>query len=248
MDYRDYQAGAGQDYFWFKAKRKLVEVLLRKLDGGGRLRILNVGAGVGDDVPMIAQFGEVSVLDSDAGSLELISSRLVADKKLGDVCRLEYADGSFDVVLALDVLEHVENDRLALSEIHRVLKRGGMFIFTVPAIAGLFSAHDRALSHFRRYDKVALEHLLKDFSRVEIGYWVFSLFLPVAAVRLLRRNSAGAGVDHVRLPRPVNAALYALLSAENWLIRRGVSLPVGTSLYGMYRKPIEQLTGAGLPN
>ena len=133
MDIRDYQAGATGEFFWFKAKEQLIEVLLNKLNCEKRLKVLNVGAGTGDDLSVIKRFGEIHAVDIDPKALELIPKKLVVEKKACDICSMPYPDCFFDLVVAFDVLEHIETDTEAVNEIGRVLKPNGFFIFTVPA-------------------------------------------------------------------------------------------------------------------
>lgn len=236
MDYRDYQVGATKDFFWFKAKVQLINVLLDKLKSKKRLKILNLGAGTGDDLPVISQFGEIYVIDIDPDALELIPQKFIFDKKLCDASHIFYPDNFFDLIVAFDVLEHIEDDVLVIKEIYRVLKPEGVFIFTVPAFNFLYSFHDRALSHFRRYNKRALKNRLLNFKCIKLGYWVFSLFLPVALQRILKRRGSESKVHFMKLPRPINNIFYFLLRIENWLIKHNVPLPVGTTIYGIYQK------------
>ncbi|MBI4778528.1 class I SAM-dependent methyltransferase [Candidatus Desantisbacteria bacterium] len=237
MDYRDYQLGATKDFFWHKAKNQLIEMLLNKLKSGRKLKILNLGAGTGEDLPVISKFGEVYVIDVDSNALNLIPEHFVLEKKVCDACHISYPDDFFDSVVAFDVLEHIEDDRLAVNEIYRVLKLDGFFIFTVPAFNFLYSSHDRALKHFRRYDKRTIKNLLLNLKCIESGYWVFSLFLPVAIQRIMnRKETDNPKIHFMRLPIFVNNILCSLLKIENWLIKHHIPLPVGTSIYGIYQK------------
>jgi len=236
MDYRDVEIGATKDYFWFEAKVGLIDLLFRKLEGQETLKILNVGAGTGNDIAVLNRFGQVYVVDIDERVLDLIPNELVAEKKVCDVCAMPYPDGFFDRVAAFDLLEHIENDHKAIQEIHRVLRKDGALIFTVPAFPFLYSAHDKALHHFRRYNVKMLEARLRQFKRFKIGYWVFSLFLPIAAFRLMKRNDPIPKVSIFPIPRIVDRIFFSLLKIENWLIAHHFHLPFGVTLYGIFQK------------
>jgi ubiquinone/menaquinone biosynthesis C-methylase UbiE len=121
--------------------------MLRKWSpAGGELRILNIGAGAGDDLPVIGSFGKVTVIDVDEKALDMIPEGACEEKMPGDACALPFEDNTFDLAVAFDVLEHIEDDVKAVAELNRVLKTGGRFIFSVPANQSLFSSHDRALA------------------------------------------------------------------------------------------------------
>ena len=89
----------------------------------------------------------------------------------------------------------------------------------------------------RRYDRQALKGHLSGFELTEMGYWVCSLFLPIAAFRLMKRNDPTPKVGIFHIPRVVDRFFFYLLKAENWLIEKGVHLPFGVTLYGICRKP-----------
>jgi len=236
MDYKDYQAGATKDFFWHKARIQLIDILLNKLGNKERRKILNLGAGMGDDLSVVSQFGDVYVIDIDSKALELIPQKFIFEKKICDACHMTYPDSFFDSVIAFDVLEHIEDDGLVIKEVYRVLKSKGFFVFTVPAFNFLYSSHDRALNHFRRYDKSTIKNLLSSFKCIELGFWVFSLFLPVALQRILKRKESNPKVHFMKLPSFINEIFYHLLRIENYLIKHGVPLPVGTTIYGIYQK------------
>ncbi|MBU1092078.1 class I SAM-dependent methyltransferase, partial [Patescibacteria group bacterium] len=114
------------------------------------IRILDVGCGTGENFYWLSKFGEVTGADTSELAVEL------ADQKgkavLGRTEDLPFEDGTFDLVTAFDVLEHVTDDAKVLQEWKRVLHSGGRLFLSVPAYQGLFGPHDRALGHLRRYN------------------------------------------------------------------------------------------------
>jgi SAM-dependent methyltransferase len=238
VDYGDYKAGASSDFFWFRGKRGLIRVLLEKVSFGGPFRILNAGAGTGDDISVISEFGEVFVVDTSAEALEMVPDELVAEKRVSDVTALSYADNSFDLALAFDLFEHVEDDARAVAELLRVLRPGGHLLFTVPAFNFMMSRHDRRLGHFRRYDMRALDVLLKDLVWRERGYWMTLLFPLLLASRLMD-GIREPKREFPQIPGFINSLFSGILAFENGLIRAGLPLPVGSTIYGICIKPLE---------
>ncbi len=236
MDYTDRVAGQSNNFFWFKGKIKMIEVLFGEVKKNKQLEILNVGAGTGDDLPALNKYGRVCVVDINKDALDLIPADLCAEKMVGDVCKLPYKDNTFDIVTAFDVVEHIDDDVMAVSEIHRVLKPGGKFLFSVPAFQFLFSSHDRALHHKRRYTKKNFKRLLNIFSGVRIYYWNFVSFFPALILRGLKKNSP-AKVDSPSIPKVINSILYTFIVIDNILISVGLSPIIGLSLVGSANKP-----------
>ncbi|MBX9830396.1 class I SAM-dependent methyltransferase [Candidatus Babeliales bacterium] len=234
MDYRDYQAGASHEHFWFKAKPQFIRTLLEKIPQKLSQTILDIGAGTGEDVATLARFGNIYAVDIDQQALDMIPDSLVVEKKQADACALPYENATFDVVVAFDVLEHVEHDQKMVDEIFRVLKPGGYFVFTVPAYNMLFSAHDRELLHFRRYTKSSVHKLFRKFTKLDAGYWFFLLFAPAALKRLMSKNNPTSGM--AMLPPLLNSLCFSLLRFENWLLSKGLHFPCGLSVYGIYQK------------
>lgn len=255
MDYKDYAAGASDQGFWFQGKlgliKKLFDVYVPINTSKEKVRILNVGVGTGSDIKLVGDYGNVYAVDISKEALALVPDELVAQKSCADICDLPYDNDFFDIVVAFDVLEHIKDDARAAEQIHRVLKPGGLFISTVPAFNTLFSAHDVQLHHFRRYNKKSYGDLLKSFSQRTMGYWLFSGFVPAAALRLCTRkqtsNKKGPGAwlsslnSHIIsrkniVSRCFNSFCYSFLSCENWLISKGVKFPFGLTLYGVHQK------------
>lgn len=231
MDYKDLEAGQTNEHFWFKAKKELIDTLMKKTVGDKKqLRILSIGVGTGDDLDVLSKYGQNYITDVDEISLSVIDPKLYLEKKVSDACNLPYEDNFFDVVISCDVFEHIDNHTKAASEVHRVLKTDGVLVFTVPAFQFLFSSHDVALQHFRRYNKTKIKNLLSAFE-TNIFFWNSLLFIPMAITRILNKNSKPK-VDQGNVPSWLNTIFYHLLKFDNFLIKHNLSMPVGLSLVG----------------
>lgn len=140
---------------------------------------------------------------------------------------LPFPDGSFDAVCLFDVLEHLEDDRAALAEVRRVLKPGGLLFISVPLHPGLWSAHDVACGHFRRYRPDDLETLAVScgFGIVEKRHFV-SLSLPLAWVARKLGYSGTGG-----LPSLLDRIVEAML-----LLDYQFRLPFGLSILAIFAK------------
>jgi len=221
-------------HWWFRGTRRIVvRLLTRFAPRGGRL--LDVGCGTGYTLSLVS--GDYRCVGLDASPDAALAARAKAGAPVtrGDACALPFPDGSFDVVTALDVLEHLDDDARAMSEIHRVLAPGGVAVLSVPAHQWLFSPHDRALGHVRRYSRKSFLNLMQH-SGLEprrISFSNSALALPILAYRGVRRllpaEEERPKSDLWLPPRPVNATLEGLLKMEAALIPR-MPLPFGISL------------------
>lgn len=236
MDYRDYLAGQPMTHCWLRGKKELIAVLLDKIaiDSKRKLRILNVGAGSGYDLETLGKYGDVYVIDINKKVLKLIPENLFFEKKFGDACKIPYKSNFFDIVVSFDVIEHIEDDVKATSEIYRVLKKNGYFVFSVPAFQPLFSSHDRVLGHKRRYSKKSIASLLSGFRSLKLNYWNVIFFPPLAILRILKKNSGKA--DYTKFPKWLHSFFYAGFAIENKLIKHGMPMPAGLSLVGYCKK------------
>ena len=147
---------------------------------------------------------------------------------------LPFADASFDLILATDVLEHLEDDRRVMRELRRVAAPGARLLATVPAYQWLWSQHDQAHHHFRRYTLRGLRDRLgaEGWEAVQWSYFNTVLLPPIAAVRTLarRRPPADGRPDLKLTPPTLNRMLLAPMKAEAAIIRRGARLPAGVSI------------------
>jgi len=206
-------------------------------------RVLDIGCGGGATLVMLSQAGRAIGLDRAEEALRLSRSRGRFPLVCGTAERLPFADDSFDAVTALDVLEHIPDERAAVAEIARVCARGGLVIITVPAYQSLWSEHDEALDHIRRYRAGAVRKLLRDadLGTLRLSYCITALLPPIFAFRRAQRLLGRAdGTRPKTALRPLrewpNRLLIGLLALEtSWLLR--LPLPFGVSVVAVARKP-----------
>lgn len=234
-------------YWWFVARRDLVRDWLADDARTKRLKpgdwnIFDIGCGTGANGLMLEEFGRVHGTDMSQEALTL--SRERGHSRLAR-CRIEnlcFADDTFDAITALDMLEHVDDDLGGMKELYRVCKPGGTLLVTVPAYGFLWSEHDEALHHRRRYTASELRNKLSvsGFDVERISYFISFLFFPVLAMRFwqnLFKRSVSPKTDLVLLPAFINQCLIWLLAFERWMTRF-INFPVGVSIICTARKPV----------
>ncbi|MCF8428613.1 MAG: class I SAM-dependent methyltransferase [Bacteroidia bacterium] len=232
--------------WWFTARLEIlknqIEVLFPKRND---LNILNIGVATGATSQMLEKFGNVKSIEYDEVCFNFVKDNLKIDIEKGTILDLQFAENSFDLVCAFDVVEHVENDQLAVKEMIRVCKSNGIVFVTVPAFMDLWSKHDEINYHFKRYIKKTLLPLfnLKSGSIAYHSYFNTILFIPIYLVRwisnkfpnLFKRD--GSGSDHSMFELGfLNKVLYTIFYAENFLLKRLVKLPFGVSLMLIFKK------------
>ncbi len=235
-------------YWWHRARQAIVRGVLNRYVSGTGNRILDVGCGAGATSLVLNDFGEV--FGVDAG---VLATRAARDRGLQvanmDATRLAVRDGAFDLVVALDVIEHLDNDFEAARELLRALRPGGTLLVTVPAYQSLWSSHDVALGHRRRYRRRALRRLFAaaGFESTTCSYVMSAALPPAALVRLaerlpLRRNGSAPSESesrsgYVPLPGFANELLSRVVGLDGHLVGR-VPVPFGLSVVGVARKPL----------
>jgi SAM-dependent methyltransferase len=238
----EYEAMYGLEdvYWWFIARRQLaVEVLAREIAGRPDARILDVGCGTGSNLSAFARLGHAVGIDMSTDALQFCRQRGVERVALSEIESLPFPDATFDVITAMDILEHTDDDLAALRELRRVLRPGGLLLSTVPAYGFLWSEHDEALKHRRRYTAHELRNKMTvtDFQIERTSYFITALFLPIFAMRIhqgLFKKSTHPQTSIRLLPRWLNSGLVGLLGLERRLFRR-VNLPFGVSIVALAR-------------
>ena len=233
--------------WWFVGMR---DVSLAVLDDGlrtassraGRPLILDIGCGTGIMLTHLARRGHAVGLDISATGLAFCRQRHADGLVLASGAVLPFPDDCFDAVTAFGVVEHIEDDRAALAEWHRVLRPDGTLVLLTSAYRWLWSGHDVSNHHYRRYVRPKLRTLLHEagFDIELASYANAALFPAVAAARAVERLARRGRPprprkDTAEVPRPVNRLLAAALRAEGRVLRRR-PLPFGVSILVRARK------------
>jgi SAM-dependent methyltransferase len=203
-------------HWWYRERRA---VLARELDNLARAgvpagRALDIGAAGGGNTRVLRNHGwRATALEYGAEGAGVARGRKIPVIR-ADAIALPVADEVLDLVVAFDVLEHIEDDKTAAHEIARVLRPGGAALIAVPCDMNLWSEHDTAVGHVRRYDRDGLVNVLSSAGlRInDLRSWNV-LLRPVAAWR--RQRSTGS--DLTDLSRLVNLGLTAVIGAERYL-------------------------------
>ncbi len=230
-------------YWWYTARRKLIAEFIREYwtDDASNTRILDVGCGTGINCCMLSEFGQVHGVDMSEAALLFSRKRGVQNLQLASVEHLHYKANSFQLLTALDILEHTDDDIAALAELYRVTSPGGKLVLTVPAYGFLWSEHDEALHHRRRYTSAELRNklILAGFDIERCSYFISLLFFPILLMRTLQnlsKSSVQPKTSHVLLPVWLNNLLVRVLDLERLLLR-AINLPLGVSIVCVAQKP-----------
>ncbi len=226
-------------HWWFVGRRRILMGLLeRNLSPTGGLAILDAGCGGGATMERLRRYGRVQGMEISEEAVEYNRER-GREVVPGSIERIPLPDESFDLALALDVIEHVSDDLRALQELSRVLRPGGSLLVTVPALRTLWGAHDVAAGHYRRYTLSGLRERVEGagFEISTATYFNALLFPAIFAIRMfgrLRRKGSASDVGEV--PWPLNSLLARIFSLETAVVGRG-RLPFGVSALCFARKP-----------
>jgi len=231
-------------YWWFTARLDIFtsffENLLKKGLIPKNAKILNLGCGTGIQTEIFSKFGEVVSLDYSEDALKFCGIRKLGRLVRADAGKLPFAAASFDVVLCFDILEHIESDTEAVSEINRVLKNNGAALISVPAFMFLWSSFDEVNWHKRRYRKKEVVKLISGGGLIPFKTSYFNFFLfPLALIRRSYEKVFKRKENLYYLPKAglfSNYIFEKVFSSEKYFLNR-FNFPWGVSVIGIARKP-----------
>lgn len=226
-----------RNHWWFLIRNKIILNKVKKLVKSDNITILNVGAATGRTSELLSEIGLVTSVEYDNDCCEFLKNELNIDAIQSSITQLPFKDNEFDMVCALDVIEHVEDDQTAVNELLRVCKHGGNILLTVPALMSLWSYHDIVNMHYRRYTRKQLLKLCKNIPQLRVNYTSYFnsiLFLPIWFYRIISGNTKqkeGKSSDfEVFDDTPIlNRIMKAIFSIEIILLKL-IKLPIGVSI------------------
>ena len=238
--FHTFQAEVEEWHWWYAVRREILEQKLQPLPiapgpDRDRPRILDLGCGTGGASLVLHHYGDPIAFDRVSGAYALAPDRPYTHRVVGAADRpLPFSDGAFDAAVALDVLEHLDDDVGATKELGRVIRPGGFLVVFVPAFQLLWGYNDDYSHHRRRYRAREIASVVArgGFAIRERGYFNAALFLPTLGARLLQRMLPAStnGMEHAGKPGFVNDLLTLAFRAELPLLRK-MPLPFGTSAY-----------------
>lgn len=224
-------------HWWFTARRKIIGKIIKQLNLPENTRILDAGCGTGGNLKMLSTYGSVTGVEMDQKAAEM-----ARDRNIGSVLEGYLPDSfpidekeKFNLIVLLDVLEHIEDDSASLKQIKKYLNENGKLIITVPAFPFLWSSHDEVHHHKRRYTQHSLAKVVKlsGMNVKYISYYNMLLFPAAAIIRIISKLGPGkSSQDSNEVPLPgnyLNKLLSKLFSFEAGFIG-SVKVPFGLSL------------------
>ncbi|MEK6970127.1 MAG: methyltransferase domain-containing protein [archaeon] len=214
--------------WWYLARVDLIERLIRQ-HASSFDSILDIGCGAGT---LLERYPHIKRMGIETHP---VAQKYARDKGITIHDSLNTVHSSFDVILLMDVLEHVKEDRAFLKKALKLLNPNGIVIITVPAFQWLWSKHDELVHHLRRYSKKELVQCIReaDADCVHSSYWNASFFLP-AWVKKKILSSEESDLSHVN--PIINQGMLSILTLENFLSTKTKILPFGTSVYAVVKK------------
>lgn len=229
-------------HWWFAARRKIIATLIAdKVRPPSGARILEVGCGTGSNLELLSRFGAVEAIEPDDETRAFAAQRSGLPVRGGTLPgNVDLADGRYDLITLFDVLEHIPDDRGALAELSSKIAPGGRLLITVPAMPWLWSGHDVAHHHQRRYTAQTLRAALEagGFRMLHLTHFNSLLFPLIVAARAWGKVHGREGGDDAIPSPPVNRILQGLFASERHLVSR-LSIPFGVSLAVVAERKLE---------
>jgi len=228
-----------ETHWWYQALHQVIfQTLESELPDWRDKEILDAGCGTGSILKQLGNPAKNVGVDLAPEAVSFCRQRGLTNVQQADICALPFVSASFDVVVCSSVLYHqwVKDPAVAVRELHRVLRPGGLLLLNVPAIRFLHSAHDEAVMTAHRFKKSEIRQLLCDngFAIRRLTYWTTLLFPLAVIARTLGGSSTGRDF-HSSADSVSHRFFKHIMALELQLLKR-TSLPIGVALLAAARK------------
>ena len=230
-----------EHHWWFVGRRRILKSFVARIVAGLKTtkpQILDIGCGTGANLEMLAEFGDAQGVDVSAEALTFCRARGLDQVRQGEAEQLPYEDSKFDLVTALDVVEHLDDDLSGLKEMRRVLHADGRALIFVPAFMFLWGVQDDISNHRRRYTLPGIKDVLQSagFELERATYANITFFFPILLGRMLMRATGYRPASENNLTiGGLNGFLGSLFGAESTFLRY-LNFPFGVSIICVARR------------
>ena len=222
------------DHWWFQARKKILETVIKKNISKKNINILDFGSGSGVNIKMLSKYGHVNIYEPHTITRKYLRKKFNS-KKFSVINK--YIERKYDLILLADVLEHIKDDKRIVKKLNKTLKKNGFILITVPSYKILFSKKDLILGHYRRYSKTEILNLFRNFKKVKLTFFNSILFFPISFIILFFKFLRIDFIDDVEKSpnKIVNFILFKIFTIEKRLINH-CNLPFGISMLGLFQK------------
>ena len=223
-----------ESHWWYRGRRRIIASFVKEICrnfSDRRPRILDVGCGTGANLMLLSQFGDTEGVDVSPDALEFCRQRGLNNVRLGEAEKLPYEDARFDLVTALDVVEHIDDDVAGLREFRRVLKPDGRILLFVPTFMFLWGVQDDVSHHRRRYRMPELRRVVEKagFEVERTTYANITFFAPILLVRkLMKLTGIRTETENTINISAFNGIFGSIFGAESSALRF-LNFPFGVS-------------------
>tara|TARA_B100000686_G_C16564399_1_gene849520 strand:+ start:135 stop:869 length:735 start_codon:yes stop_codon:yes gene_type:complete len=228
-----------KEHWWYKGRREIISSTINKfVEKKNNIKILDFGAGSGTNTMMLSNYGEVYVYEKDKETHQYLKKKF---EKISNIFVLDEITNNifFDLIIASDVIEHINDDSKIIEFLSSILKNDGNILITVPAYNFLYTERDKVLGHFRRYNKkLLIEKTKKYFKTLKISYYNFFLFFLSLVlfifIKLFKAKSLITSPENT--PNFfVNNMLFRIFSFEKYFLKH-LNFPFGASIVYFAKK------------
>ena len=221
-------------HWWFQGRKEIIDKIIFRINFKKKINILDFGSGSGVNIEMLTRYGKVDLQEKN----KIARLNLKRIKNINKIySSLKIKKNYYNLVLVADVLEHIKNPKVVLRILKQSIKKNGYILITVPAYQFLFSTKDKALKHYRRYNKKTLKKTIDEFTLLKMSYFNSLLFIPITTIILFNKI---LNINYIKKVETtpnfiINKILFYIFFIEQ-IILKYFNFPFGLSIYALIKK------------